>query len=135
MVVRCLIVDDNHDFLRAASELLGHEGVGVVGVASTGTQAYLACRELKPDVALVDIDLGEESGFEVARQLLGRPDVGQPCVILISAHTADDFEDLIADSPAVLFLPKVSLSGTAIRSAIAGPNGHGRCADRGPLCG
>jgi CheY-like chemotaxis protein len=123
--VRCLIVDDNHDFLRAARELLEHQGINVAGVASTGAQAYRACRELKPDVALIDIDLGEESGFEVARQLAAQADAGQPRVVLISAHAADDLEDLIADSPAVSFLPKESLSGTAIRGIVAGSAGKG----------
>src|SRR5262249_7735529 len=126
MVVRCLIVDDNHDFLRSARELLEHEGINVAGVASTGAQAYRACRELKPDVVLVDFDLGEESGVEVARQLADRADAGQPRTILISAYAADDLDDLIADGPAVMFLPKVSLSGTAIRGILAGPAGQGR---------
>ena len=90
MPVRCLIVDDNHDFLRAASDLLEREGISVVGVASTGAQAYRTCRELKPDVVLVDIDLGEETGFEVARQLAGQAGAGLPRVILISAYSADD---------------------------------------------
>lgn len=125
MAVRCLIVDDNQDFLGSARELLEHEGINVAGVASTGAQAYRACRELKPDVVLIDIDLGEESGFEVARQLADQADADQPRVILISAHAADDLEDLIEDSPAVLFLPKASLSGTAIRGILAGPAGQG----------
>lgn len=135
MVVRCLLVDDNHDFLRAASDLLEREGIGMVGVASTGAQAYSACRELKPDVVLVDIDLGEESGFDVARQLVGRPDAGRPCVILISAHSADDLEDLMDDSPVVLFLPKASLSGMAIRCILAGLAGQGSSADMEPQRG
>lgn len=130
MVVRCLIVDDNHDFLRAASELLEQEGIGVVGVAATGAQAYRACCELKPDVALVDINLGEECGFEVARQLVGQPDAGLPYVILISAYSADDIKDLMADSAAVMFLPKASLSGAAIRCILTGLAGQGRSADK-----
>ncbi len=85
MRVRCLIVDDNHDFLRAARELLEREGISVVGIATTGAQAYRTCRELKPDVVLIDIDLGEESGFEVARQLAGWARAEQPRMILISA--------------------------------------------------
>ncbi len=125
MAVRCVIVDDNHAFLRSASELLEREGINVAGVASAGAQASRACRELKPDVVLVDIDLGNESGFEVARQLAGGADAGQPLVILISAHAADDLADLIADSPAVAFLSKASLSGAAIRGILAGPARQG----------
>lgn len=123
MPVRCLIVDDSQDFLRSASNLLNREGLSVVGVASTGAQAYRACRELKPEVVLLDIDLGEETGFEVARQLTGQADSEQPRVILVSSYSADDFEDMIADSPAVSFLPKGSLSGTAIRGILARASG------------
>lgn len=117
--MRCLIVDDNQDFLRAARELLEREGIVVVGAVSTGAQAYRSCRELHPDVVLIDVDLGEEDGFEVARQLAGRAGARQPRMILISGYCGDDFEDMIADSPAVSFLPKASLSGTAIRDILA----------------
>jgi CheY-like chemotaxis protein len=124
MPVRCLIVDDNHDFLRAARDLLERQGISVVGLASNGAQAYLSCSELKPDVVLIDIDLGEESGFEVAGQLATRLNaqrlnVHQPLLVLISAYAADDFEDMIADTPAVSFLPKSDLSGLAIRGILA----------------
>lgn len=59
----------NHDFLRAAGAVLGQEGISVVGYASTGAEACRACAELKPDVVLIDIDLGDETGVEVARLL------------------------------------------------------------------
>jgi CheY-like chemotaxis protein len=124
MAVRCLIVDDNPDFLRVARMLLEREGISVVGVASNAAQALISCRELQPDVALVDIDLGEESGFDVGRQLADREGAGQPRVILISAHSGDDFAEMIADSPAISFLPKTYLSGAAIRVILARPDGR-----------
>lgn len=117
--MRCLIVDDNNDFLRAARELLESEGISVVGAVSTGAEAYRTCHDLNPDVILLDIDLGEENGFDVARQLAGRADATQPRVILISGYSGDDFEDMIAHSPALSFLPKACLSGTAIRDILA----------------
>jgi CheY-like chemotaxis protein len=120
MCARCLIVDDNRDFLRVASDLLEHGGITVVGVASTSAQAGRACNELRPDVVLIDIDLGDESGFEVARRLSreARPD--RPCVILVSAYSAEDFGDMIADTPGVSFLAKGALSGSAILGILAG---------------
>lgn len=118
-VMRCLIVDDSNTFLRAARELLESEGISVVGAVSTGAQAYRTCRDLNPDVVLLDIDLGEENGFDVARQLAGQAGETQPRVILISGYSGDDFEDMIADSPALSFLPKARLSGTAIRDILA----------------
>jgi CheY-like chemotaxis protein len=120
MCARCLIVDDNCDFLRVASDLLEHAGITVVGVASTSAQAGEACSELRPDVVLVDIDLGDESGFEVARRLSSEAGPGQPCVILLSAYSAEDFGDMIADTPGVTFLAKGALSGSAILDIMAG---------------
>ncbi|HET9894441.1 MAG TPA: response regulator [Streptosporangiaceae bacterium] len=126
--MRCVIVDDNRDFLRIARGLLTYDGIVVAGAVSTGEQARRACRELEPDVVLIDIDLGDdETGIEVARQLPGRQaGAEQPSVILISAYSGDDFEDLIADSPAISFLPKASLSGAAIRDILAQAGRPGR---------
>jgi CheY-like chemotaxis protein len=121
MTVRCVIVDDNREFLQTAREVLMREGISVVGAVTTGADARRSCRELKPDVALVDIDLGEEDGFHVARQLAGRASHEPPQVILISAYSGDDFADLIAASPAVSFLPKSDLSGAAIRGILTDP--------------
>jgi len=123
MRVRCLIVDDNHDFLRAAGNLLEREGITVAGVASTGAEARRACHELRPDVVLLDIELGEETGFEVARQLTRQPGPDKPRVILISAYAAGDFGDMIADTPEVSFLPKAALSATAVLGILARPGG------------
>jgi len=123
MAVSCLIVDDSQEFLRAARDLLEHEGISVVGVASTGAQARRSCRVLRPDVALVDIDLGEENGFDVARELAGDGGAEPPRVILISAYSGDDFADMIADSPALSFLPKAGLSGAAIRGILTRAGG------------
>lgn len=120
MPLSCLIVDDNQVFLQAARELLEADGISVVGLATTGAEARRRCRDLAPDVALVDINLGGESGFDVARQLSGTLDGGEPRVILISAHAGRDYTDLVEASPAVSFLPKAELSGAAIRGILTG---------------
>jgi CheY-like chemotaxis protein len=109
-----MLVDDNEVFLRAARHLLEREGMEVVALASTGAEALRRCGEFRPDVALVDIDLGDESGFDVARLLANGRQDADPRIILISSHSADDFTELIADSPAVSFLPKPELSAEAI---------------------
>jgi DNA-binding NarL/FixJ family response regulator len=116
-----LIVDDNSGFLQAARALLEQEGMEVVGVASTGAEAVRRAAELHPDVTLVDIDLGADSGFEVARRLFDDPSVDPGQLILISAHDEDDFVDLIEASPAVGFLVKPTLSATAIERLLRPP--------------
>jgi CheY-like chemotaxis protein len=123
MPVTCLIVDDNREFLRVARDLLEREGIAVVATVSTAAQARCSSRELHPEVALVDIDLGAENGFDVARELTSDPDIQPPRVILISAYGEDDFADLIADSPAISFLSKAALSAAAIWSILASATG------------
>ncbi|HEY0620449.1 MAG TPA: response regulator transcription factor [Kribbella sp.] len=119
MTLRCLIVDDSPRFLAAARGLLEREGISVVGVASTGAEAVRRAAELRPDVTLVDIDLGGQSGFEVVRQLLGEAEAGP--AILISTHSEEDYADLIAASPALGFLPKTTLSAGAITRLLGLP--------------
>jgi DNA-binding NarL/FixJ family response regulator len=118
MTLRCLIVDDSTRFLEAARGHLEREGIIVVGVASSITQALLETERLRPDVTLVDIDLAGESGFELARRLQQAAGSSPARVILVSTHTEDDFADLIAASPAVGFLSKADLSAGAIRDLL-----------------
>jgi two-component system nitrate/nitrite response regulator NarL len=110
--IRCLLVDDSDAFLKSASVLLQREGVTVVGVASNSAEALQQVRALRPDLILVDIGLGEESGFDLAR-LLARDGPGGE-VILISAGAEADYAELIAESPAAGFLVKSELSARAI---------------------
>lgn len=114
MPTRCVIVDDDRDFLRVASNVLERDGITVVGVASTGTRALQACRELRPDVVLLDIQLGGTTGFEVAQQLVEQRSQDEQRIILISAYSMADFEDMIADAPAISFLPKEAISPAAV---------------------
>ena len=109
MAFRVLIVDDNRSFLEAARDLLEREGLRVVGVAATSAEALQQAEELQPEVVLVDIRLGGESGFDLARRLAEQQREGPP-VILISTYSEADFLDLIAESPARGFLPKPGLS-------------------------
>jgi DNA-binding NarL/FixJ family response regulator len=118
--LRCLIVDDSSSFLEAAQPMLEREGLSVVGIASSGNEALRLAEESRPDVVLVDISLGKESGFEVARRLVADTEDGGSKVILISTHSEADFADLIAKSPAIGFLPKSDLSADAIRRMLNG---------------
>jgi two-component system nitrate/nitrite response regulator NarL len=116
VAVRCVIVDDSRRFVDAAGALLERQGFQVVGVAANGDEAVELSRRLMPDVILLDVDLGDESGFEVARRLV-RSDTASP-IILISTHTELDFRELVAESPALGFLPKSELSAAAIRNML-----------------
>ena len=124
-MLRCLIVDDHPGFLLAARRLLEREGMSVVGVASTSRDALQQARTLRPDVTLVDIHLGTESGFDVARSLWQAAAPVPSPVILISTHAEQDFADLIAAGTAVGFLPKPTLSARSIRRLLDGEGNAG----------
>jgi CheY-like chemotaxis protein len=112
MPLRCLLVDDNEVFLETASLLLEREGLTVVGMASSIAEALRQAGVLRPDLVLVDIGLGTESGFTLARLLAGD---GQGAdVILISTGAEADYAELIAESPAAGFLAKSELSASKI---------------------
>lgn len=120
MAFGVLIVDDNPVFLEAARDLLDQEGLRVVGVAATSAEALQQAQDLRPGVVLVDIMLGGESGFELARRLAGHHPDGGPAVILISTYSEADFAGPIAESPATGFLPKRDLSAHAVRQIVDG---------------
>ena len=124
----CVIVDDNVEFLDAARSLLEREGLAVVGVAATGADALRRVGELRPQLVLVDIDLGGESGFDVARAIAKA--VGTT-VILISTHAEDDLAELIAESPATGFISKSELSAEAIAGLVDGQPEDGASATQG----
>jgi DNA-binding NarL/FixJ family response regulator len=115
---RCLIVDDNGEFLQTARGLLERQGMNIVGVASTGAEGVALAAELSPELVLVDVDLGEESGFDVARALAAADEPAR--VILISAYAEKDLESLLEASPAAGFLSKSVLSRRAIDELLDG---------------
>jgi DNA-binding NarL/FixJ family response regulator len=118
--IRCLIVDDNPSFLVAARVLLERQGLTIAGVASTGAEALRQAEVLRPNVVLVDISLGEESGLDVARHLVENdPDDGA-AIVLISTRVEEDVAELMADSPAAGFLTKSELSADAILRIVDG---------------
>jgi DNA-binding NarL/FixJ family response regulator len=112
--LRCLLVDDSEPFLAAARKLLAREGLEVVGTASTSAEALELAARLRPDVTLVDIHLGRESGFDLVRELAGGRRQLSAVNILISTHEEKDFRDLIEASPADGFLAKAELSAVGI---------------------
>jgi DNA-binding NarL/FixJ family response regulator len=114
-----LIVDDNPSFREAMRALLKAQGIEVVGGAGSADEAHQQIAELRPDVALIDIDLGGESGLALARSIHGGASDPVPKVILISTHDESEFADLIEATPAVGFLSKTELSAATVRRILA----------------
>ena len=118
MHVSCLIVDDDDGFLEVARDLLEREQIDVVGVASNSAGAMRLTTSARPDVVLIDINLGDESGFDLVDSIAGLGHQESPTLILISTYTLDDYIDLPVPGAAA-FVRKSDLSGTAIRRIVA----------------
>jgi DNA-binding NarL/FixJ family response regulator len=113
MRLRCVIVDDSLPYLEAATERLEGDELTVVGVAQTSDAALRQVRELVPDVVLVDVALGEESGFDLARRLAAAGS-RRPMVVMISTQAEEDVADELADARVAGFVAKTKLSAQAI---------------------
>jgi CheY-like chemotaxis protein len=115
MGITALLVDDSRPFLKAAQSLLAREGIDVLEVASTTAETLELVARLEPDAVLVDVNLGAESGFDLARRLAEDEHGRRATVILMSTHAEAEYADLIAESSVAGFLTKSRLSGDAIR--------------------
>ncbi len=112
-----LVVDDHAGFRTRARQLLEAEGYEVVGEASDGETALAEASRLRPEVVLLDVQLPDLDGFEVATRLTENGD--GPAVLLTSSRDWSDSADLILRSGARGFLPKDQLSGEAVAELLA----------------
>ena len=113
-----LIVDDHASFRATARFLLEAEGFDVVGEAANGAEAIRGAEELVPDAVLLDVQLPDFDGFEVASRLRARG--GAPAIILVSSRDASDYGPAVAESGALGFIAKGDLSGAAVSSLLDG---------------
>jgi CheY-like chemotaxis protein len=116
MTQTVLIVDDHAGFRASARSLLERGGFSVVGEAASGMEAIALAGELQPAVVLLDVQLPDLDGFEVAERL--RAGEVPPEIILTSTRDAGDFGSLIASTPACGFVGKAELSADAIRALL-----------------
>jgi CheY-like chemotaxis protein len=112
-----LIVDDHDGFRTFARGMLEAAGF-TVAEAATGAEAAEAARSVRPGLVLLDIQLPDFDGFEVARRLAAAQ-AGGPVIVLTSTRDASDYGGRISSSPAAGFLPKDELSGAALRRFLA----------------
>jgi len=116
VVTTVLIVDDHPTFRATARLILEAEGYDVVGEAPDGTSGIAAAWELHPDLVLLDVNLPDTDGFQVARRLTAEH--GAPTVVLISSRDSSDFGPLVAGSGARGFISKGDLSGPALAALL-----------------
>jgi two-component system response regulator EvgA len=107
-----LVVDDHASFRRCARTLLAAEGFDVVGEAEDGEAGLVLARELEPDLVLLDVQLPDVDGFEVAARLLAtNPELK---VVLVSSRGRDEYGPLIEASGVRGFISKGDLSGSEL---------------------
>lgn len=129
MLIRCsfgvCLVDDNAPFLEASRMLLTREGLNVIGTAETAAQCVRLAEQLDPDVILVDVDLGADSGLALAARLADAPVHSR--VIFMSTHPAEDYAELVADTGGLGFISKSELCRDVIEVLVerAGSIGSG----------
>lgn len=116
MNTTALIVDDHRLFRTSARLLLQAEGFDVVGEAVDGDSAVAEVDRLRPDVVVLDVQLPDTTGFDVARRLFGAGFAGR--VVLVSSRRASEYGDQVDASGAAGFVAKDELSGPALRAAL-----------------
>jgi DNA-binding NarL/FixJ family response regulator len=117
MAETVLIVDDHAPFRALARALLQLEGFEVVGEAVDARSALDAVGQLRPSVVVLDVQLPDIDGFEVARRLAAAED--PPAIVLVSSRDSSSYRRRLADSPACGFIPKSDLSGAAVAALVA----------------
>lgn len=115
-----LIVDDHDGFRTQVRALLVAAGYEVVGEAGDGSSGVMAATRLTPDLVLLDVQLPDMSGFDVARRL--REEGGRAAIVLVSSRDRSDYGRRIDDSGADGFISKSELSAGALRAVL---EGHG----------
>ena len=116
MATTVLIVDDHDAFRSSARLLLESEGFEVVGEAADGGSAIAQSASLAPDVILLDVQLPDIDGFEVASRVTHADRA--PAVILISSRDGRDFGPLVNACGARAFVSKADLSGESLRAVL-----------------
>lgn len=111
-----LVVDDHDGFRSFARALLQVEGFEVVGEASDGASALEAAQRLEPDLVLLDVQLPDFDGFEIAERLAAWEEA--PAVVLVSSRDASSYRRRLAETPARGFITKGDLSGAALRKLL-----------------
>jgi DNA-binding NarL/FixJ family response regulator len=117
MAERVLIVDDHAEFRRLARALLEGEGFEVVAEAADAATTLIAVAQVSPDVVLLDVQLPDGNGFDVARTLCDQANA--PAVVMISSRDVTDFGRRLERSGARGFITKSQLTGAAVAALVA----------------
>ena len=111
-----MIVDDHAGFRATARKLLMARGFDVVGEAADGAHALEAAAQLRPDIVLLDVQLPDIDGLEVAARLTANG--SGPAIVLTSSRDLADLGLVRERCPVRGFIPKAELSGAALEALL-----------------
>ena len=111
-----LIVDDSDGFRRSARLLLEDDGFEIVGEAEDGGGAIAQVERLQPALVVLDVQLAQEDGFDIAETLAARAD--PPIVVMVSTRAESTYAERLATTPARGFIAKADLSGETLAAMI-----------------
>ena len=112
-----VIVDDNDEFRARTRTLLDGDGYRVIGDAADGASGFEAVSTLRPDIALLDVQLPDTSGFAIAQRLRQQ---AETAVVIISTRDARDYASAVSGCGALGFISKSEISGDALRAVLGG---------------
>ena len=113
-----VIVDDNDAFRERTRKLLDAEGYRVIGEAADGAGGLRILRDLRPDLALLDVQLPDTDGFTLAER--ARADAEGTAIIIISTREAADYASSVTRCGALGFISKSELCDGALREILDG---------------
>lgn len=116
MAATVLIVDDHDGFRASARSMLEADGFTVVGESASGLAAVDDAERLLPQVVLLDVQLPDVNGFDVAERLAHAR--CRPVVVLISSHDADHYGARLGASSSRGFITKRDLNGETLASLL-----------------
>jgi DNA-binding NarL/FixJ family response regulator len=116
MAKTVLIIDDHPSFRASARHVLEDAGFVVIGEAQDGASGLAAATAMRPAVVLLDVQLPDIDGFDVAARLTAED--GGPAVVLTSSRDGSEFGGMLARSGARGFVPKDQLTGPALESLL-----------------
>ena len=116
MAHRVVLVEDEKPARDKLRRLLAeHPDFEIVGEAADAEEAVRVLDELAPDLVLLDVQLPDIDGFDVAARLKNG---NGPNIVLVSSRDSSDFGPLVARSGARGFVPKAELSGARIHELL-----------------
>jgi len=115
-----LVVDDHAGFRAQARRLLERSGFTMIGEAAGGQSALDLARSARPDLVLLDVQLPDMSGFDVAVRIRDEAALSTQ-IVLVSSRVAATYGAQVERCGAIGFIWKGDLSVASLRELVGDP--------------